>query len=229
MAAASNTNYVVETLVTVGGVVVAASLLAIPAVRSLNERSKRGALVATVIAMLIIPLLTASRATVYYIEGLDDFTSVPDLCTSDAVSQDQVAQLIASPPEPEVDSYSTSVTCDWKRSSDDDGDAAELNLDLSKYSNSREAVRSFQDDKEYYDREGTVLDIELGDEAFRRWYDGSIDSEDTLGVAYVIRIDNVILEAEFDHSKSLGEPDPDKLETLATDLVRELENEKPTR
>jgi hypothetical protein len=119
---------------------------------------------------------------------------------------------------------------EWERIGGDDGDAVGLEINLDKYDDSHAAARNLEDEKARAERDGeTVVTVELGDEGIRRWYDGSISSEDTLGVAMEIRIENLVLEAEFDQAESLGEPDADKLEALATELVREIESRKPSR
>lgn len=221
-------NYIVPVLSVAGFVVIGAALIAVPALTSAGPR-KRGALVATVIAGLAVPLFVAGRAGVGYVERMDDFTAVPNICAMDAASQERVGALISDPPEPEVDSYTSSVTCDWRRSASDGDDdhAAELNLDLTKYRDAGRAAAVLERER---NRDGeVVVDVQLGDEGIRRWYDGSIDQEDTTGLALEVRIDNVVLEAEFDHSESLGEPNQAALEALVADLVREVRSQKPSR
>ncbi|MEU4608291.1 hypothetical protein AB0F43_35350 [Kribbella sp. NPDC023972] len=233
--AARETNYVVTLLVSAGVVVILAALLAIPAIRTASGagssgRPKRWASVATALAALVLPVFVGGQATAHAIDRLDDFTSAPDICTSDALSQDRIAVFITSPPDPDAYSASSYARCDWERSGDDDGEAAQLEIYVSRYDDSRAAGRSVQRDKDRAERDGkTVVAVQLGDEGIRRWYDGTIDSEDTSGVALKIRIDNVVLEAKFDQAESLGTPDSDKLETLATELVREIESRKPRR
>jgi hypothetical protein len=219
-------NYVVPVLSVAGFVVIGAALIAVPALKSAGP-PKRGALVAIVISGLLVPLFFAAQAGVRYVEGMDDFTAVPDICGTDAVSQQRVGALIADPPEPENNSYTSSAMCDWKHSGDDDHPAAELNLYLTRYRDSRRAARELDSER---NRDGeVVVDVQLGDEGVRRWYDGSIDQQDTSGLALEVRIDNVVLEAEFDHSESLGEPNQAALESFVAELVREIQSQKPSR
>jgi hypothetical protein len=51
----------------------------------------------------------------------------------------------------------------------------------------------------------------------------------TRGNSFLVRVDNVVLRADFDQSKALGVPDSSMLETLATELTRELESRQPNR
>lgn len=227
-----DTDNVVTTLVSAGIVVIVTALLAIPAVRTASTtassgRPKRWALVATCVAALILPTFVGVQATVYYIDGLDDFTSVPDICTSDALSEDRVAEFVGSSPEPDAYTGSSYARCDWRRAEDD---VADLQIDVDLYDNSRAAARSMQKEGDRLERDGkTTIDVQLGDEGFRHWYDGTINSEDTAGVSVEVRVENVVLEADFDHAEDLGAPDADKLETLVSELVRELESRQPQR
>jgi hypothetical protein len=223
-------NYVVVLLVGSGVIVVVAALLAIPAVRrasTVNGRPKPLALVATVLAALVLPAFAGVRGTVYYVDGLDDFTTPPAICKSDALSQDSVAEFMDNPPE--VDSYSSSsyVRCSWEREADD---PAELEIYLSMEDNSRAAADSIQSRTRSAESDGdTIISVQLGDEGIRHTFDSYISSQDTRGVEFEIRIDNLVLEASFERAEALGAPDSDQLAALVTELVQEIESEKPSR
>ncbi|GAB3431793.1 hypothetical protein GCM10027569_79590 [Flindersiella endophytica] len=220
-------NYVLGILVTVGVLVVIVGLLVIPAVAAGDtEPPRRGARIATAIAALVIPVLAGGQALARYIDSLDDFTSVPNICATYVVSQEQVAKFIADPPERETSEGSEPgyVSCDWRRTS---GDVAELGLDVTKYDNEREAAHELQSEREQADEDGeTLVDFELGDEATRRWYDSSIDSEDTDGVVLLVRIDNLVLEVDFERSADLGTLQEADSVALATELVRAIESRR---
>jgi hypothetical protein len=228
-------NYIITLLVGAGVVVIVAALLGLPTGRvasatEVSEPPKRWVPVATTSAALVIPVLVGVQATVHYVEGLDDFTAVPNICASDELSQDRIAEFITSPPEPDPYATSTYVRCTWERIGGAHGEAAELEINLDKYGDSRVAARILQTSKERAERDGKfAVPLQLGDEGIRRPYDGMINSEDTLGVAVEVRIENVVLEVEFDQAESLGSPDSEKVEALATELVREIESQKPNR
>ncbi|WP_405069440.1 hypothetical protein OG558_06805 [Kribbella sp. NBC_01510] len=98
------------------------------------------------------------------------------------------------------------------------------------YDDSRAAARRIQRDRDEAESDGeAVVDLQVGDDALRRTFDGSIGADDSLGYAVEVRIDNVLLEAEFDQSATLGRPDSDALEALAADLVREIGSRQPHR
>lgn len=231
--AAAAGNYVTPLLICVGVLVTLAALLALPAVRGATgptEPRKRSALVAAVSAALVIPALAGGQATVHYIDGLNDFTDLPGLCASSVVGQDRIAQFIEGPPGPKQYSSSRRVSCTWQRTGGDDGDPSELEVELVKLENSRAATRRLQSSKDGAESDGkSVVALQLGDEGFRRSYDSYINSKNTLGVAIEVRIDNVVLTAEFEQAESLGAPDSATLHALATDLVRLVESEKPNR
>jgi tRNA A-37 threonylcarbamoyl transferase component Bud32 len=223
-------NYVVGILVTVGALVVIAGLLAIPALAAGDtEPSKPAAKVATAVAALVIPVLLGGQAVVRYVEGFDDFTALPNICATDVVSQEQVTAFFADPPErvTQEGTGTQHIFCEWRQTS---GDVAGLRLDVTLYESSRRAARELQFERDQAEEdEDTLIDIELGEEAVRHWYDSSIDSEDTLGVAIEVRIENLVLEVEFDRSAALGPLDEKDAMALASDLVREVEGERPSR
>lgn len=233
--AAPETNYVVTLLVSAGVVVILAALLAIPAIRTVSHaestgRPKRWASVVTALAALIIPVFAGSQATVRYLDSLDDFTSAPDICTSDALSQDRVAEFITDVPDRDAYSSSRYARCSWEDIGDDTDNAVGLEIYLSKYDDSGAAADRLSHEKESAESDGeSVLPLQLGDEGIRHRYDGLISSKDTSGVAAEVRIDNLVLQAEFEEGEALGTPDPDQLETLVTELVREIESQKPRR
>jgi hypothetical protein len=226
-------NYILAILVSAGLVVMVVALLSIPAVRTVpGGPRKRWAQVVSALVALVIPVFIGGQATVHYIDGLNDFTAVPAICASDSLSQDRVADFISSPPEPEENSDADHASCDWERTADaeDGSDAAELYIRLRMYDDSRVAADRIQSPAESAQRDGeAVVDLQLGDDAVRRTFDGAIGDEDSRGVAVEVRIDNVVLSAKFEHSAGLGTPDPDNLEALATELAREIERRQPDR
>ena len=225
-------NYVAAVLIAAGVLVVATSLLTLPAVRSLPQSGVRRRLpVTTVSAALVIPTLVAVVAGVQYVGRLDDFTSTPDICSFDVLSPERIEQVMDSSPEPENDSFDDYVDCDWKRETDSDGkDAAELKVELLRYDDTRGAERAMGRDRDTArDLGKSVTDLSLGDDSFRRPYDGTIGSEDTLGLSVEVRVENLILELDLDQSESRGAPSASTLEALAADLTRELESRQPQR
>ncbi|WP_132147105.1 bifunctional serine/threonine protein kinase/MFS transporter [Kribbella antiqua] len=226
-------NYVIMTLAGAGIVVVVAALLGIPAVRaaSISGRPKRWAPATTAAVALVLPVVVGVQATVHYVDSLDDFTSAPDICSVDALSQDSVAKFITDPPA--VDAYSNAdhARCHWTLIGDDGDNSAELRIIVNTYANSR-AAGHLQYGRDMAERDGkTIVPLQLGDEAIRRSYDGMITSKDnTLGIAVEVRIDNLVLEVDFERGEALGgEPDADQVEALAAELVREIESQKPRR
>jgi hypothetical protein len=223
--------YVVTTLVGAGVVATVAALLGIPAVRAASSTPKRWVPVTTAAVALVLPVFVGVQATVHYIDSLDDFTSAPDICSVEALSQDSVAKFITDPPAVEAYSSSSYASCDWELIGDDDDNATELEITVDRYDDSRAAARNLQYGRDRAEDDGkTIVPLQLGDEAIRRAYDGMISSKDTLGIAVEVRIDNVVLEVEFDRGEALGgEPDAYQVEALATELVREIESQQPHR
>ncbi|TDO49655.1 protein kinase-like protein [Kribbella sp. VKM Ac-2571] len=223
-------NYIVGVLSVAGFVVIGAALIAVPALKPAGP-PKRGALIATVTAGLLAPLFVAGQAVAGYVGRLDDFKSAPDVCSFDVLSGDRINQVMGSSPDPENNSSGDFIDCDWKRSDESEGkDAAEFEVELIRYDTERGAVREMQRDRESATDLGkTVTDLSLGTESFRRPYDGTIDSEDTIGLTVQVRVENLVLELDLDQSESLGAPAPARLEALAADLTRELESRQPKR
>ncbi|TWD79663.1 serine/threonine protein kinase [Kribbella amoyensis] len=225
-------NYVMVALVGAGLIVLLAALRGIIAIwlatsGGPGEPRKPWAPVTTTAAALVIPALVGGLTIVRYIEGRDDFTTVPNLCESKVLTTKRIAELI--PDQRSQDGYKGegSSRCEWERSGDS---AAGVGAYLRMYDSSRSAARRIGGAKSSAEKDDeTVATVDLGDQAIRHGFDGSIDSEDTRGVSLVVRIDNLVLEADFDHVESLGDPDPIPLQTLVTDLVQEIENQRPNR
>lgn len=239
-------NYPGGALVTAGAVVMLAGLLALPALSASHDalpgpdgpevsadatgrRRRWSARLGAVLVLLVIPLLVGLRAQAQHIDRQDDFTTLPDICTSDTLSQERVAQLIPEPPEPEVDSGSNYLGCRWVVAGGADS-AFELDVEAVRHDDSADAVQNIRSDRDYGEDDGqTVTSLPLGDEAIRYPYDGSIESTGTLGVSVVVRIDNVVLEVDFDQAEALGSPEAASVETLAGELVQEIEDQQPSR
>jgi len=220
-------NYIVPILAGAGVVVVVAALLTIPAVRSApTAKAKRWASFVTTSAALVIPVLVGIQATVHYVEGLDDFTSMPDICSSDALSQEQIANFIEDPPEVDTDSASSYSRCTWRREGDD---RAELQIYLSMDGNSRDADRAMQRSRSSADSGETITELQAGDDAFRHPYDSYLTDEATLGVIVIIRLDNVILEVSLEQADTEGRPDSTVVEALATEVTQEIADQQPHR
>jgi hypothetical protein len=221
-------NYLVTLLVGAGVVVVAAAVLAIPAVRSApTAKVKRWAPLATTSAALVIPVLVGVQTGLHYLDDRDNFTSIPDICTSSVLSQEQIAQFIEDPPAADPYSSTSYSTCTWQRIGDD---RAKLEIYLDKYDNSRAANRlmqgrrsSAEDDSE------TVTELQVGDDAFWHPFDSYLNSEDTLGVGVEIRLGNLVLEVELERADTKGAPDAASLQALATELAQELASQRPHR
>lgn len=218
-------DYLTTPLIGSGGVVIAVALLAILALRGTNEPSKRWGLVATVIAALVLPVFAGGRATVRYVDGLNDFTALPDICASDGLSQDRVARFTETPLERPASSDPESVRCTWEGSGDTN---AQLEINLTKWDDSRSASRRLKSKDAAPD--GGAETIHVGDKGIRYSYDGfRYPGGATLGVGVSSRIDNVLLSVRFDQSEALGAPDLAQLQALASELVQEIESHKPRR
>lgn len=217
-------NYVSPILVTAGALVVVAGLLGIPAMGAAPAAQPRPlAKVATAIAALVIPVVVGGLTIVRYVDSLDDFAAAPNICTSDVLPDDRIAQLVENPPEPQINDGSSYLNCTWQRST------AELHVEVTREDNSRDAAGFIQSKKESAAEDGdTVTDLQLGDEGIRRSVDTYLtgSGDDALGVAVVVRIDNLVLEAELDQPAADGTPDADELEALATELVQEIETRR---
>jgi hypothetical protein len=216
--------YVVAILLTAGLVVVVASLLAIPAVRELRESSKRWVPIATAIAALVLPVVIGGQSLARYVDSLDDFTSAPDICESDVLTETRVAELIPDPPVPDTESDDDDVFCTWTAS------GVELHIELNKEDDSRTAadrLRKRQENREQYGT--TVTPLPLGDKGIRYPSDELIDAEDALGTTVMVRFDNLVLELTFAQPEELGTPSSAEAEALAAELVRELEPRQPDR
>jgi hypothetical protein len=219
---------VVTPLIGSGGVVIAVVLLAILAVRAAagtgaNEPPKRWGLVATVTAALVLPVFAGARATVRYVDGLNDFTALPDICASNTLSQDRLAKFIETPRKGAGLSWPEELECAWDNSGDDN---AQFEIHLTKWDDSRSASRRLKK-KEAGGRGGE--NIHVGDKGIRYSYGGFRYPAKTLGVAVVSRIDNVLLSVSFEQAEALGAPDSAQLQTLASELVQEIKTQKPRR
>ncbi|MFI7061842.1 protein kinase [Kribbella sp. NPDC050124] len=226
-------DYITPLLMGSGVVVLVAALLAIPVVRSASTApGKRWAAVVTFVVALVLPVFVGFQATARYVDRQDDFTAVPDVCGADILSEDRIAEFIESPPEPVRNSYTNEISCQWQRVDDEDeyGNAAELYVNVKKYDDSRAAASRLQAERDDADGDGdTIVEVQLGDDAVRTTDDDASAPEDLDGYSYLIRIDNVVLRADADQAQALGMPDSGRLESLATDLAREIESRHPNR
>ncbi|MGW1340268.1 protein kinase domain-containing protein [Kribbella sp. NPDC002412] len=226
-------DYITPLLISAGVAVLVAGLLGIPAIRSVpNPQAKRWAPIATFLVALVLPVFAGFHATSRYLDSRDDFTAVPDVCGSDILSEDRVAEFIEDPPDPVKNAYSSEISCQWQRNDDEGeyGNAAALYVSVKKYDDSRAAAARLQAEREDAGRDGdTTADLQLGDDAVRTTDDDASAPEDLDGYSYLVRIDNVVLRADADQAQALGLPDRARLETLATNLTREVENRRPSR
>ncbi|MFI6673650.1 protein kinase [Kribbella sp. NPDC050470] len=226
-------NYVLRLLITAGIVVTLAALLAIPAVRSAATTPvRRSTLAAAVVVALVIPVVVGVQATVRYVDSLDDFTAVPDVCGSSVLSEDRVAEFVADPPEPDKNAYANEISCQWQRLDDEGeyGNAAELYINVKRYDDSSAAAARLQAERDDAGRDGDAVDeVQLGDDAVRTTDDDGSAPEDLDGYSYLVRIDDVVVRADADQAQGLGLPDYATLEKLATDLTSEIESRRPSR
>lgn len=218
-------DYLVVLLVGTGVIVMAAALLAIPALRSAPvARGRRWVPLGTSVAALVLPVFVGVQATVQYVDGLDDFSTTPAICASPILSQQRVAKYMDNPPPADKTSDSDYVSCSWERYFDGD----RLDISLEKYDNSRAADRRIQSSRRSAEEDGeTVAGLGLGDRSFRQSFDSSIGSEDTEGISVLVRVDNLVLETELEHTGN--RPDPATVEQLATELTQELQLQHPQR
>ncbi|MGW7679498.1 protein kinase domain-containing protein [Kribbella sp. NPDC054772] len=221
-------NYVQVILTAGGAIVVVAALLTISAIRSARSAEDARPPGVLTSVLFVIPVVVAIVFGIGYVARMNDFTTLPDICGWDTLSEDQVRELTGGSPEADNDASDSWVDCDWKRVGDDD--SAELEVELTKYEDVSSAKRTLQQSRETAAELGkTVAELSLGDESFSRPYDGSIDSEDTLGRSVYVRIENIVLEVALDQSESRGAPSTSDIESVADELTSKLENVQPHR
>jgi len=221
-------NVVTTILGGAGLVAVLAALLAIPAVRSTpTKRVGRWAAVVSTSAALVLPVIIGVQSIVHDIEGRDDFTSLPSICSWSSLSQAGVARYIDDPPEPDAFTGTSSVDCTWERIGDD---RAELEVYVTMHDNSRDAKRRMSSRQQSAEDDGhRVTSLTYGDQSYWYLYDSYLNSEDTLGVGVEIRIDNVVIETKLERADDKGSPPAAEVQALAADLARQVAQHKPQR
>ncbi|MFI5731306.1 hypothetical protein ACIA49_14385 [Kribbella sp. NPDC051587] len=175
-------------------------------------------MVTTGTAALVMAVFTGCLTTVRYVDGLNDLTALPDVCASPALSRNRLARFetpLGMPRTVDADS----VSCSFH--SPGNG-RTEVMIDLTKLAGSRSATRRLKGEAPDSGTEST----QLGDEGIRYPFE-EFRSGEILGIAVESRIDNILLRVRFGRDESLGTPEFAGLQALASELVQELEAQKP--
>jgi hypothetical protein len=215
---------IIGLLVSVGALIVIAALSTIPAVRSMGTPPVRRALPATTSLALVIPVLVGTQAGVYYVQGRDDFTAVPEVCSVSTLSQSRIARLQSDPPEADTYEGSKYARCTWEWTEK----IGEFEVYVRRYDNARDASRRLQSERKLAEKDGLrITELTTGDEGIVHPYDSYLNSMDTLGVEADVRIDNLVLQVSWERSDARGRPEAAQVLSIATELSRQLEAQRP--